>query len=224
MSDREFWAAIDHHYLDLVVEPDSRFQKILQNSREAGLPAISITSSHGSFFEILVRALGVRRILEIGTLGGFSTAWFLRGLPPDGEIISLEIDPVHAEIARKNLALFEDHPQVEIIVGDARQTMTELIEAGKGPFDLIFLDGVKSQYPDYLDQAIALSRSGTMIIADNVVKHGEVFNQEITTPNQAGVKAFHEKIASDPRLQGTVVQTVGEKGHDGYAFILVDLK
>jgi len=220
---KNLWNKIDEKYIDLIVKPDPRFEQIQQACAEAGLPTISISYTHGRLFELLVRALGAKYILEIGTLGGFSTAWFASGLPYGGKLISLELDPDRATLARQNLNLFgfEFKSKVEIWVGDALHNMAEMTKIDQPLFDLIFIDGEKSQYPDYLDLAIQLSHPGTMIIADNVVKNGMIYNEEIETPSQIGITKFHEMVAADPRLQATVLQTVGEKGHDGFSFIVV---
>ena len=218
---KNLWSSIDKNYLDLIVKPDPRFEEIQQSCAEAGLPTISISSIHGRLFELLVKVMGAKYILEIGTLGGFSTAWFASGLPYGGKLISLELDPERATLARQNLNLFEFKAKVEIWVGDALHNMTEMTKIDQPLFDLIFIDGEKSQYPDYLDLAIKLSHPGTLIIADNVVKHGSVINEEIKTPSQIGITKFHEMVAADPHLQATVLQTVGEKGHDGFSFIVV---
>ena len=193
---KDLWKAIDKNYVDLIVKPDPRFEKIHQNCAEAGLPTISISYSHGRLFELLVKLMGAKYILEIGTLGGFSTAWLANGLPYGGKLISLELDPDRATLARQNLNLFEFKAKVEIWVGDALHNMTEMAKIDQPLFDLIFIDGEKSQYPDYLDLAIQLSHPGTLIIADNVVKHGWVINEEITTDSQIGITKFHEKVAS----------------------------
>ena len=218
---KDLWYAIDEKYRNEIVKPDPRFEKIQQNCAEAGLPTISISYTHGRLFELLVRAMGAKYILEIGTLGGFSTAWFANGLPFGGKLISLELDPERATLARQNLNMFEFKAKVEVWVGDALHNMTEMTKIDHPPFDLIFIDGEKSQYPDYLDLAIQLSHPGTLIIADNVVKHGRVYNEKTETPSQIGITMFHEMVANDPRLQATVQQTVGEKGHDGFSFIVV---
>jgi len=221
---RETWVAVDHYYLNLLSKPDPRFEGILQSSREAGLPPINITASQGCFLEILVRALGAKRILEIGTLGGYSTAWLAKGLPPDGQLISLEKNPEHAALAQKNLDPFEFTNLIKIQIGDALEILKNLKESRGAPFDLIFIDAEKAQYSDYLEQSILLSRQGTLIIADNVVKHGRIVNQAIDTPSRMGITAFHQKVSTDPRLRTSVLQTVGEKGHDGFAFMVVDLE
>jgi len=218
---KDLWKAIDKNYLDLIVKPDPRFEQIQQNCVEAGLPTISISNTHGRLFELLVKVMGAKSILEIGTLGGFSTAWLASGLPFGGKLISLERDPERAILARENLNLFEFKAKVEVWVGDAIHNMTEMTKIDQPPFDLIFIDGEKSQYPDYLDLSIQLSRPGTLIIADNVVRHGKVYNKEIESPSQIGITKFHDMVAADPKLEATVFQTVGEKGHDGFSFIVV---
>ena len=188
------------------------------------MPEIAISTLYGRLLEILIKTAGIQRILEIGTLGGYSTAWLCRGLSPEGSLISLEIDRERAELARKNLESFHFQCQIEIREGDALQVMADMAQANQDPFDMIFIDGDKSQYPEYLDLSLPLSRPGTLIVADNVIKHGRVFNQALTTRDQKGISRFHEKVASDPRLESAVIQTVGAKGHDGLAFIRVRAK
>lgn len=217
----ELWQAVDLYYEDLLLPSDERFGLIEESVRDAGMPEIAISSLYGRLLEILIRTSGIKRVLEIGTLGGYSTAWLARGLPSDGSLISLEIDPERVKLAWKNLEAFTFKNQIEIREGDALQLMNEMVQSNQDPFDLVFIDGMKSQYPEYLDLSIQLSRPGTLIIADNVIKHGRIFNEEITTPGQEGMIRFHEKVASDPRLEGSVIQTVGQKGHDGLAFIWV---
>lgn len=216
--DKKLWTAIDEYYLDLLVKKDPALEKA---KLAPDLPQLSLSSSQGRFLEILVRSLNPKHILEIGTLGGFSTAWLARGLSYGARLISLEIDPDRATLARQNLNSFDFKAKVEIWVGDALHNMTEMAKIDQPPFDLVFIDGEKSQYPDYLDHALQLSRPGTLIIADNVVKHGRIFNEDIETPSQIGISKFHELVANDPRLQAAVLQTVGEKGHDGFSFIVV---
>jgi predicted O-methyltransferase YrrM len=212
------WTEIDQYYQDLLTRPDPALEKAKMTP---DLPDISLSSTQGRFLEIMVRSLGAKHVLEIGTLGGYSTAWLARGLPYGARLISLEIDPERAKLARENLNLFEFKAKVEVWVGDALHNMAEMTKIDQPPFDLIFIDGEKSQYTDYLDLSIQLSHPGTLIIADNVIKHGRIFNQEINTPSRIGITTFHEKVAAHPRLQAAVLQTVGEKGHDGFSFILV---
>ncbi len=217
----KLWREIDNYYEKLLLPPDERFDLIQESVNNAGMPEIAISPLYGRLMEILMKTSGISQVLEIGTLGGFSTAWLAQGLPPEGKLISLEIDQERAELARKNLEAFGFGNQVEIREGDALQLMVEMIQTDQDPFDMIFIDGDKSQYPEYLDLSIQLSRPGTLIIADNVIKHGRVFNRQIDSPGQKGIIRFHEKVASDPRLEGSVIQTVGKKGHDGMSFIRV---
>jgi len=215
------WTNIDRYYEDLFLPSDKRLDLIEKTVQEAGLPDIAISPLYGRLMEIIIRSAEIHHVLEIGTLGGYSTAWLARGLPPDGLLISLEIDPVRAKLARQNLKAFPFQDQVEIREGDALQLMSEMIESGHSPFDLVFIDGEKSQYPEYLELSIQLSRPGTLMIADNVIKHGPVFNDVIDTPDRKGITSFHEKAAADHRLDTVILQTVGRKGHDGLAFIIV---
>ena len=217
----ELWKNVDRHYKELILPHDERFDRIEESVRKAGLPEIAISAPYGRLMEILIKTAGIRRVLEIGTLGGYSTAWLARGLPPEGTLISLEIDPERAKLARNNLENFDFKNQIEIRVGNALQLMEKMAQSHQETFDLIFIDGNKSQYPEYLELSLPLSRPGTLIIADNVIKHGQVVNQIIKTPDQKGVVKFHKMVASNPHLEGSVIQTVGQKGHDGLAFIRV---
>jgi predicted O-methyltransferase YrrM len=218
----ELWAAVERYYLDLIAKPDPRLQKIIQASDQAGLPVLRISDSLGRFLQLLVKSLQARRILEIGTQGGYSTAWIGAGIPPDGKLISLEIDPRNAELASKNLSEFEFASRVEIRVGDAIELMKEIKDSGEQAFDFIFIDAEKSQYCGYLDASLGISHPGTVIIADNVVKHGRFVNSQTVTPSQIGITSFHEKVALEPTIEAGVLQTVDEKGHDGFTFIVVN--
>jgi len=219
---QEIWTAVDSYYEDLMVRSDPRFSKIIEASNEAGLPPISITSSLGKLLELLVRFLGAGRILEIGTLGGYSTAWLAQGLPSGGKLITLEIDPEHAAVAQRNLSQFEFSSLVDIRVGEALDTLGTLDEDREGPFDLIFIDANKSQYSEYLDWSIKLSRPGTAIIADNVVRRGNIINVNSEDPSVKGIRDFNLKVSNEPRLRATVLQTVSSKGYDGFSLIYVD--
>jgi predicted O-methyltransferase YrrM len=219
---QEIWSDVDSYYENLVVRPDPRFNRIIEASLEAGLPSINITSSLGKLLELLVRFQGASRVLEIGTLGGYSTAWLAQGLPPGGKVITLEIDPEHAAVARRNLSQFEFYSSVDIQVGDALNTLRTLYKDREGPFDLIFIDANKTQYCDYLDWSIKLSRPGTMIIADNMVRHGNIINENSEDPSVRGIRDFNLKVSSESRLRATVLQTVSPKGYDGFSLIYVD--
>jgi len=219
---QEIWTAVDSYYEDLMVRSDPRFNKIIEASNEAGLPPISIPANLGKLLELLVRFQGARRVLEIGTLGGYSTAWLARGLPPGGKLITLEIDPEHAAVARRNLSLFEFSGLIDIRVGDALDTLRILDKNREGPFDLIFIDANKSQYSEYLDWSIKLSRPGTAIIADNVVRRGNIINENSEDQSVIGIRAFNQKVSGESRLSATVLQTVSAKGYDGFSLIYLD--
>jgi predicted O-methyltransferase YrrM len=165
--------------------------------------------------------LGARRILEIGTLGGYSAIWLARALPPDGRLTTLEISPRHADVARSNLARAGLASVTEVVVGPALQSLAGLAEQGAGPFDLVFIDADKEGYPDYLEWSVRLSRKGTLIVADNVVRQGQVADPSNTDARVRGIRLFNERLATDGRLTATILQTVGSKGHDGLAFAVV---
>ena len=219
---KEIWTAVERYHENLIIKPDPRFQEIIDRTLEAGLPPLHVPPCLGAFLELLVRALDAKLVLEIGTLGGYSTAWLARGLPPDGKLISLEIDPDLAELAQNNLSGFSFFNKIEIMVGDAMDSVGKLIQDGKKPADLIFIDGDKSQYPDYLEISINISRPGTLIIADNVVREGKILEEDSSDPRVRGVRAFNQMVSDHPRLQATVLQTVGKKWHDGFTVLVVD--
>jgi predicted O-methyltransferase YrrM len=218
----QVWTNVDHYYDQLLVKPDVEFDNILAASKEAGLPAINVSATQGKLLQLLVRFLGARRVLEVGTLAGYSTAWLAKSLPSDGQLITLELDPSYAKLARGSLDRFSFQCKTEVKVGDARQSLQALYENKEAPFDLIFLDADKSQYCEYLNWAIKLSREGTMIIADNVVRKGEVINSASEDPLIQGVRKFNEMVAADKRLDATAIQTVGIKGYDGFCVIYVE--
>lgn len=219
---KEIWTKVDQYYAELLVKPDSRFEQINQASLDAGLPSIQITPNQGKFLELLVRLQGAKRVLEIGTLGGYSTAWLASGLPAGGKLISLEISPEHAALAEKNLALFDFKSEIIILQGDDMVTLQEMVEIETEAFDLVFIDAAKDQYGSYLDWVLPLSRPGTFIIADNVVRGGRILEQNSKDKSVRGIQEFNQKIAGDHRLDATVLQTVGEKGYDGFTFIIVN--
>ena len=219
---KEIWTAVDRYYEDLIIKPDSRFQQIIENSLKAGLPAIHIPSSLGALLELLVIGLRAKRVLEIGTLGGYSTAWMARGLPPEGKLISLEVDPNHAAVAEKNLEDFDFRSKIEIRVGNAIDSLKEMVETNIEPFDFIFIDAEKNEYSKYLDWSIKISHPGTMMVADNVVRRGEIINQDSPDPSVMGIRQFNQAVAENPRLRTTVLQTVGAKRYDGFTLLVVD--
>jgi len=218
---QERWAAVDRYIGESLVPADEVLEAALQASADAGLPPISVSPSQGKMLHVLARAQGARQILEIGTLGGYSAIWLARALPGGGRLITLEADPLHAEVARANLARAGLADIVEVRVGPAQDTLPRLRAGGDGPFDLIFIDADKSGYPDYLSWSLRLSRPGTMIIADNVVRDGAVADSASRDVNVQGVRRFIEMMAAEPRISATVIQTVGSKGYDGFGLGVV---
>jgi len=208
------WAEIDRTIADLFVNPDPVLDAAMQESEKAGLPEIEVSPSYGKLLFLLANMIGARRILEIGTLGGYSTICMARALPDDGRLISLEYDPKHAEVARKNIERAGLSNIVDIRIGKALDSLSRIHTAGEGPFDLIFLDADKPNNPAYFQWALKLSRKGSVIIADNVVRYPEV-------TGIAGAKTFLEVIAKEKRVSATAIQTVGMKGHDGFALTVV---
>jgi len=215
------WSAVDSYIADLFLVPDPALEAALASSAAAGLPAISVSPTQGKLLHMLARVQGARRILEIGTLGGYSTIWLARALPADGRLISLEVDPKHAEVAQTNLDRAGLSSAVEIRLGPALDTLPKLVSEGRGPFDLIFIDADKPGYADYLKWSLKLARQGTLIIADNVVRKGAVADSGSKDENVQGIRKFNEALAAEKRVTTTVIQTVGSKGYDGLALILV---
>jgi predicted O-methyltransferase YrrM len=218
---QEQWTAVDHYINDLFVPPDPVLEGALQASVAAGLPPRAVSPSQGKLLHLLARVQGARTILEIGTLGGYSTIWLARALPADGRLITLEFDPKHAKVASGNIARAGLAGVVELRLGRALDTLPKLAAEGCGPFDLIFIDADKKSYPDYFAWALKLSRRGTLIIADNVVRNGAVVDTSSSDPNIQGVRRFNELLAAERRVSATAIQTVGSKGYDGFALVVV---
>jgi predicted O-methyltransferase YrrM len=221
MSPEPSWIRTDQYVTDLLCRPDEALLAAESDSATAGLPTIQLSPPQGKLLQVLAQTRGTYRALEIGTLGGYSAIWLARGLPPGGRLISLEVDPHHAEVARTNLARAGVADRVEVRLGDARETLPQLLAEGAGPFDLIFIDADKPSYPEYLAWALRLSRPGTVILADNVVRQGAVSDPQSTDPNVRGVRRFLELLAAEPRVNATVIQTVGAKGYDGFSLAFV---
>jgi predicted O-methyltransferase YrrM len=220
MSEKK-WAEVDAFIADLFVNPDPVLDSAMLASEKAGLPEIEVSPSYGKLLFLLTKMIGARRILEIGTLGGYSTIWMARALPEGGRLISLEFDPKHADVARKNIERAGFAKKVEVRVGKALDSLPKIEAAGEGPFDLIFLDADKPNNPAYFEWALKLSRKGSLIVADNVVRLGQLIDGKSTDPSVKGVRHFMEVIARDKRVSATAIQTVGVKGHDGFALALV---
>jgi predicted O-methyltransferase YrrM len=218
---QEQWTAVDRYIADLFVASDPALDAALADSDAAGLPAINVSPVQGKFLHLLARLQGARNILELGTLGGYSAIWLARALPPGGRLITLEANSKHAEVARANIARAKLADVVELRLGKALDTLPQLAQENRGPFDLIFIDADKPGYPDYLPWALQLSRPGSLIIADNVVRKGGVADSANADPNIQGVRRFCELLAGEPRVSATILQSVGSKGYDGFAVALV---
>jgi predicted O-methyltransferase YrrM len=218
---QEKWKEVDRYINALFTPSDSSLDGALQASEAAGLPAISVTAAQGKLLMLLAQVRQARSILEIGTLGGYSTIWLARALPPGGRLITLEMDPMHAAVAQSNIARAGLSGCVEVRIGRALDTLPALAGEGREPFDLIFIDADKQTYPEYFTWAVKLSQRGTLIVADNVVRNGAVTDPASPDLNVQGVRRFFERIAAEPRVTAAVIQTVGSKGYDGFALILV---
>ena len=218
---QEQWNAVDGYITDTFLADDPVLDAALKASTEAGLPAISVAPNQGKLLHLLALAQGARSILEIGTLGGYSTIWLARALPQGGRLVTLEYEPAHADVARDNLARAGLTGVVELRVGAALDTLPQLVAQKHGPFDFIFIDADKENYPGYFEWALKLSRRGTLIIADNVIRKGEVIDPASDDPRVQAVRRLHELIAAEPRVSATAIQTVGTKGYDGFTFALV---
>jgi len=215
----ETWSDVDIYLTDRLIQPDPALDRVAAANADAGLPPIDVSPPQGKFLHILARLVGARRILEIGTLGGYSTIWLARALPPGGHLDTLEFSPHHAETARANIAHAGLAGAVRIHVGPALDTLPTLTP--DPPFDLVFIDADKRNNPGYLTWAIKLSRPGTLIVIDNVVRHGAITDAASTDPDVQGIRRCFDLLAADPRLTVTALQTVGSKGWDGMALALV---
>ncbi len=216
------WERVDDYIADRLLPADPLLSGALARNAAAGLPGIDVSATQGKFLHLLARSIQARRILEIGTLGGYSTIWLARALPPQGRLVTLELLPHHAQTAAQNLAAAGLDTLVDIRVGPAADSLAHLAAEGVPPFDLIFIDADKPGNPDYLRLALTLSRQGTLIICDNVVRGGEVVDANSGDPSVIGTRALFDTIAATPGLAATALQTVGSKGWDGFAVILVE--
>ncbi|WP_406500391.1 O-methyltransferase [Streptomyces sp. NBC_00846] len=215
------WAEVDDYFNGLLVGSDEALDAAVEASDKAGLPAIQVAANQGKLLHLLARLQGARTVLEIGTLGGYSTIWLARALPEGGRLVTLESDPECAEVARGNIERAGLAEVVEIRVGRALDTLPELAAEGYGPFDVVFIDADKPSNPDYLAWSLKLTRPGSLIIADNVVRDGEVVDGASEDPKVQGVRRFTELVAAEPTLTATALQTVGSKGYDGLMMALV---
>jgi predicted O-methyltransferase YrrM len=215
------WTAVDDYLCALLAPGDAALDAALEASAAAGLPAIQVAPNQGKLLQILARAIGARVILEIGTLGGYSTIWLARALPPQGRLITLEADEKHAAVARDNFLRAGLDALIELRPGPALDSMKRIAAEGPGPFDLVFIDADKATIPGYFLAALDLTRRGGLIIVDNVVRKGAVIDAASVDPDIIGIRRFNELVAREPRVSATAIQTVGGKGHDGFAIALV---
>ncbi|MGZ5353896.1 MAG: O-methyltransferase [Actinomycetota bacterium] len=217
----ERWRDVDGYLTGLLAPSDAALDAALAASDDAGLPQIAVSPPLGKLLQLLARSHSARTILEIGTLGGYSTIWLARALPEGGRLTTLEVEPRHAAVAGANLERAGLADVVEIRIGPAQRTLSELA-GGSRTFDLIFIDADKPAYPEYLRWSMRVAHPGTLIVADNVVRGGAVADAASEDPNVVGARRFLEVLAAEPRLSATVIQTVGSKGYDGFAIALVD--
>jgi predicted O-methyltransferase YrrM len=218
---QDTWKQVDQYLARLLAPEDESLAAAMAENREADLPAIDIPPQLGKFLELMIRISGAKRVLEIGTLGGYSTIWLARAIPADGQVVTLELEPRHAKVARKNLQRAGVLDRVEIRVDPASESLRELCLSGEAAFDFIFIDADKKSLPEYLDWSLKLAHPGTIILADNVIREGKVIHAESTDPHIQGVRRFLELAAAHPRLGTTVLQTVDSKGYDGFAMAVV---
>jgi predicted O-methyltransferase YrrM len=215
------WTAVDQYITDLLLEPDPSLDEALRASAAAGLPPIAVTPSQGKLLHLLARLQGARSILELGTLGGFSTIWLARALPADGRLVTVELNPTYAGVARANIANAGLADLVELRVGPALDALAQLAAEDRGPFDLIFIDADKQGIPDYFASALTLAAPGSLIVTDNVVRDGALADATSDDPRVRGARRFHELLANEPAVSATTIQTVGAKGYDGFTLALV---
>lgn len=218
---QETWTAVDKYLNDVYTPADSALDAALRASDAAGLPPINVAPTQGKLLHLLARTINARRILEIGTLGGYSTIWLARALPQDGKLISLEADAKHAEVARNNIANAGLDDKVEVRLGKALETLPTLQAENAGPFDFVFIDADKQSNVEYFDWAVRLSHPGSLIVVDNVVRNGGVVDAASNDPSVQGTRRFHAAMANDSRVAASALQTVGAKGYDGLMIALV---
>jgi predicted O-methyltransferase YrrM len=218
---QDTWSAVDAYLTDRLVGPDPALAATLAATRVAGFPEIQVSATQGKLLMLLARATGAHFILELGTLAGYSTIWLARGLPADGKLISCELNAQHAALARTNIERAGLGANVEVRIGPALDTLSELRRERHPSFDLVFIDADKPNYPAYWEAVLKLSRPGTLIVADNVVQAGGLVDEATSDPRARGVRQFLDSLATDSRVSATAIQTVGEKGYDGFALALV---
>lgn len=215
------WEQVDEYIVDRLCPNDRVLDEVIVANRKADLPEIDVTANQGKFLQLLVQIKGAKRILEIGTLGAYSTIWMARGLSEGGRIITLELSPHHAEVAKKNIARAGLEQTIEVRIGDALEQLAQMEKEGVEPFDLIFIDADKPNNPNYLRWALHFSRPGTVIVGDNVIRNGEIADRHSTDPRVQGVRTFYDMLSGHPNISATALQTVGSKGYDGFMIGIV---
>jgi len=221
MTQQQQWSAVDAYFAQKLAPEDAALAAALKANAAAGLPAIDVSPAQGKFLHLIARMIGAKRILEIGTLGGYSTIWLARALPPDGRLTTLEYSPRHAEVARANIARAGLAERVTLQVGAALDTLPTVAASGAPPFDLVFIDADKVNTPNYFEWALKLTRAGAVIVVDNVVRDGAVIDAASASADIQGVRQAMDRMAAEPRVDATALQTVGVKGWDGFAIALV---
>jgi predicted O-methyltransferase YrrM len=220
-TSQQLWTAVDSYISSQLIPSDPVLEATLAASAAAGLPQIAVSAPQGKQLHLLARLMGARNILEIGTLGGYSTIWLARALPPGGHLITLEADPKHAEVAGANIAHAGLGGVVELLAGKALDTLPKVAAELREPFDLIFIDADKENIPQYFIWALKLARRGTLILVDNVIRDGAVIDPANGDARIQGVRRFNEMLAAEPRVAATTIQTVGNKGYDGFTMAVV---
>lgn len=215
------WTAVDQYINSLLVPSDPALDSAVQASAAAGLPTIQVAPNQGKLLHILAKLVNAKNILEIGTLGGYSTTWLARALPADGKLITIEFDPKHAKVAQANIEKAGLAKAVELRLGKALDILPQLADEKRGPFDLIFVDADKANIPAYFTWSLKLSRPGSVIIVDNVIRDGKIVDASSTDVNVQGVRQFYDMLAKEKRVTATAIQTVGSKGYDGLAIAVV---
>jgi len=215
------WAVVDAYVDAHLIAEDEALSAALDHNAAEGLPPIDVSPAQGKLLQLYARMIGARRILEVGTLGGYSTIWLGRALPADGRLVTLELEPHHAEVARANLSRAGLADRCEVRVGPAVDSLGAMIAADEGPFDLVFIDADKPSNVAYLQAALILTRPDSLIVVDNVIREGKILDSASTDPSVVGTQALFDAVAADPRLDATAIQTVGSKGWDGFLLAVV---
>ncbi|GIN86056.1 O-methyltransferase [Heyndrickxia sporothermodurans] len=221
MSNELIWDQVDQYFMEKLIPEDKALKQVLITNRELGIPEIDVSPTQGKLLYLFAKMKGARNVLEIGTLGGYSSIWLARALPESGKVYTLEMEQKYADIAKQNIKQAGCENKVEVIVGKALDTLPLLKERGITPFDFIFIDADKQNNPQYLRWALKLSESGTIIVADNVVRNGEVIDANSKDERVQGIRQFMDIIANEPRIEATSIQTVGTKGYDGFVIGVV---